>query len=149
MYKVTKTYGHEQGLSCAFRQWAANSHCSKIHGYALSFKFVFEAEVLDHTNWVLNFGGLKALKEALIFQFDHKLLVAEDDPEVDEICSLAAIGVADVMVVDRVGCEAFAFMAYTMAEEWLNNNGLPHRVKLVSCEVAEHAGNSAVYLGED
>lgn len=148
-YQSTKQFGHELGLSCAFRQWKANSHCHFIHGYALSFKFVFQSEVLDSRHWVIDFGGLKALKATLEEHFDHKLLVAKDDPAVDEICMLAGIGVADVRVVDRVGCEAFAHMGFTIAEEWLCDNGLHSRISLVSCEVAEHGANSAVYLGEN
>jgi 6-pyruvoyltetrahydropterin/6-carboxytetrahydropterin synthase len=120
-----------------------------LHGYALSFKFVFECEVLNSQNWCIDFGGLKALKATLEENFDHKLLVAKDDPAVDEICMLAGIHVADVRVVDRVGCEAFAHMGFTLAEQWLYDNGHAPRVWLKSCEVAEHAGNSAVYLGED
>ena len=37
MYRSTKTYGNERGLSCAFRQWRADSHCNLIHGYSLGF----------------------------------------------------------------------------------------------------------------
>ena len=41
-WQVTKTYGHDLGLSCCFRQWGASSHCRFLHGYALSFSFTFE-----------------------------------------------------------------------------------------------------------
>lgn len=47
IYRSTKTYGHEIGLSAAFRQWRAESHCRFVHGYALAVKFVFEAGELD------------------------------------------------------------------------------------------------------
>ena len=43
----SKTYGHERGLSAAFRQWRADSHCKFIHGYSLEFEFVFGANELD------------------------------------------------------------------------------------------------------
>lgn len=148
-YRSTKKFGHEVGLSCAFRQWKANSHCKFIHGYALSFKFIFETETLDARHWVVDFGGLKAVKQELEENFDHKLLVAKDDPAVDEICALAGIDVADVRIVDRVGCEAFAHMGFYIAANWLFNNGLSQRVKLLSCEVAEHGANSAIYTGEN
>ena len=52
-YRVIKTYGNETGLSCAFRQWKATSHCSLIHGYALGFEVTFEASELDKRNWVI------------------------------------------------------------------------------------------------
>ena len=63
MFYSTKTYGHEAGLSCAFRQpGATHSHCSLIHGYALSFSFTFAATELDDKNWAVDFGDLGALK---------------------------------------------------------------------------------------
>lgn len=62
-YISTKQYGHELGLSCAFRQWKADSHCKYIHGYALAFKFKFETDTLDSNNWVVDFGNLKELKK--------------------------------------------------------------------------------------
>lgn len=73
MYFSSKTYGHERGLSCAFRQPTATSHCNMIHGYALSFQFTFGCGALDENNWVVDFGGLKELKEWLEFSFDHTL----------------------------------------------------------------------------
>ena len=36
-----------RGLSAAFRQWKADSHCKYIHGYALEFEFEFGANELD------------------------------------------------------------------------------------------------------
>lgn len=147
-YRSTKTYGHQVGLSCAFRQWRAESHCSLIHGYALSFKFVFESDHLDIRNWVIDFGGLKLLKKRLEDAFDHKLLISKDDPQLDEICALAGIGVADVRVVDRVGCEAFAYTGFMYAQDWLRITGIPSHIRVISCEVAEHGANSAIYIGE-
>ena len=62
-YYSTKTYGHEEGLSCMFRQpLATHSHCSLLHGYALSFSFKFGCNHLDDKNWVVDFGDLKDLK---------------------------------------------------------------------------------------
>jgi 6-pyruvoyltetrahydropterin/6-carboxytetrahydropterin synthase len=149
MYLSTKTFGHELGLSCAFRQWRANSHCNKIHGYALSFKFTFACEVLDDRNWCVNFGGLKYIKEELQRQFDHKLVVAKDDPDLPLLMTLNTMAVADVVVQDAVGCEAFAKQAFTIAENWLYDSGAAPRVWIISCEVAEHGANSAIYTGEN
>ena len=46
-YKVVKTYGHDNGFSCAFRQWSAESHCSYIHGYSLGFTVTIGSDKLD------------------------------------------------------------------------------------------------------
>lgn len=149
MYQSTKTFGHDLGLSAAFRQWRANSHCNQIHGYALSFRFTFASEVLDERNWVIDFGSLKPLKASLEEIFDHKLLVAHDDPELGAFMELQERGLASVHVVKAVGCEAFAQMAFALAEEWLYTNGHAPRVWLDSVEVREHGANSAIYYGED
>lgn len=145
MHYSTKHYGHEIGLSAAFRQHRAQSHCRLIHGYALAVKFVFAAERLDERNWVVDFGGLKPLKQMLEDTFDHTLLVAEDDPKRDLLIALGPMGLARVVVVPATGCEAFAKMIFECAEQWLLDAGFAPRCKLVSVEVAEHGANSAIY----
>jgi len=147
-YQSTKQFGHDLGLSCCFRQWRAESHCNQLHGYAIAVKLVFEAEELDVRNWVVDFGSLKSLKQMLVDTFDHKLLVAEDDPDKDEICALAGMGIADVIVVPAVGCEKFAEYVFGATEVWLQSNGYTPRIKLISAEVSEHGANSAIYTGE-
>lgn len=148
MYRSTKTFGHELGLSCCFRQHKAHSHCHFLHGYAVAVKLTFEAEELDQFNWVVDFGGLKSLKGILEDTFDHKLLVAEDDPHKDEICALGGLGIADVIVVPSTGCESFAQMIYEVAEGWLKDAGFAPRCHLVQVEVKEHGANSAIFIGD-
>lgn len=147
-FRSTKTYGHDLGLSACFRQpKATHSHCSLLHGYALSFKFTFECDELDGRNWCVDFGGLKWLKEQLVENFDHKLCVAFDDPQLDEIAQLHALKIADVRVFDDgVGCERFAEFAYNLAKRALERDtNFARRVRVVSCECAEHGANSAIY----
>lgn len=158
----TKTFGHEVGFSCAFRQWRAYSHCRFIHGYALGFKFTFAANQVDSCGWVVDFGGLKGLKEILADTFDHKLLVAEDDPAIHHIKMLAGDQMryapnfdddkrippaADVVVVPATGCEAFARMVFEVTEQWLKDAGFSPRCWLVSVEVSEHGANSVICYG--
>lgn len=159
MYFVTKTYGHELGLSACFRQWKATSHCRFLHGYPLSFKLMFGCADPDLLNdWVLDFGGLKEIKAWLCETFDHKLLVAEDDPQIVQLSLMdgarASHGidfdkVADVLVVPRVGCEGFARYVFDHVFDWLGDNGHAPRVFLHSVEVREHGGNSAIYQNEN
>ena len=163
----TKTFGHDLGFSCAFRQWRAESHCHFIHGYALGFKFTFGANTLDHCGWVVDFGGLKDLKQILADTFDHKLLVAEDDPWLPvlrELCKTSGFltlvdpdgltggegappPCADIVIVPATGCEAFARMVFDVTEQWLKDAGFGPRCWLVSVEVSEHGANSAICQG--
>lgn len=144
-YVSTKTYNHEVGLSCCFRQWRAESHCRLLHGYALAFKFVFEADELDVRNWVVDFGSLKSLKGWLEDTFDHTLLAAADDPHLNQLVALGTQGLARVVVLPKAGCEAFAELVFHATTVWLTDNGYAPRVRLRSVECREHGANSAVY----
>lgn len=147
MYKSTKTFGHELGISCAFRQWrAVHSHCSKLHGYAISFHFVFAAKNLDDCNWVIDFGGLKALKQLITGAFDHKTIVAADDPLLAWYNAGHSNGALDLVVLSDVGCEKFAEYACNLAQNWLVYSGQSDRVSVESVEVCEHGANSAIYI---
>lgn len=145
MWRSTKTYGHEEGLSACFRQWrATHSHCRFLHGYALSFRLTFEALDLDDRNWVMDFGGLKPVKAWLKQTFDHKLVVAADDPLLGEFEHLDEVGLADVLVLDKgVGCERFAELVGEWVSTWLASNC--SRVRCVEVECREHGANSAIW----
>ena len=145
MFYSTKTYGHEVGLSCCFRQWRADSHCSLLHGYALSVRLEFAATDLDVRNWVVDFGSLKGVRGMLEDTFDHTLLVAEDDPYKDELIKLGSLSVARVVTVEKTGCEAFAQLIYECVSQWLWDSGYAPRCSLHSVEVREHGANSAIY----
>ena len=139
-----KHYPHSLGLSAAFRQHRAESHCRFIHGYALAFTYTFWTHNLDARNWVIDFGSLKPIKEWLVETFDHKLLVAEDDPLVAQLVALHESGGANVALVKRVGCESFAEMAARFCIQYLRDQARGD-VYLRSVECAEHEGNSASF----
>ena len=108
----------------------------------------FEAEELDVRNWVVDFGGMKSFKGMLEDTFDHKLVVAEDDPCREQFEGMHELGMADVVILPKAGCEAFAKYVFGAAETWLDANGYGDRVKMRLVEVKEHGANSAIYLGE-
>jgi 6-pyruvoyltetrahydropterin/6-carboxytetrahydropterin synthase len=148
----TKTYGNDRGLSCCFRQWrATHSHCSKIHGYSIGVKVIFECESLDERQWVHDFGGMKYFKNWLEHMFDHTMLVAEDDPN-SEVFKALPKDTVDLRIVPGVGCERFAEMAYNQMAKILNEQKaagtlLNPTVRVKSVEVFEHGANSAIYEG--
>lgn len=143
VYGSTKCYSASIGLSAAFRQWRADSHCNRLHGYALEFVATFEATELDMRNWVVDFGSLKSFKGWLEETFDHTLVVAQDDPALPVLQQADMAGLCSLRVVEATGCEAFARLAFEYMELWLMGNGYSPRVTLVKMEVREHTGNSA------
>ena len=145
LFRSTKTYDHDEGLSCCFRQWrAGHSHCRLLHGYALAFKFVFAARELDERRWCYDFGGLKPVRQWLHEMFDHTLVVAADDPDRGRLEDLGRAGLADIRILPDVGCEATARFVYERVNEIINNE-TAGRVWVESVEVREHSGNSAIY----
>ena len=145
LYRSTKTYDHNEGLSCCFRQWRADhSHCRLLHGYALAFKFTFACFSLDERNWCFDFGGLKPIKSWLHEMFDHTLVVAHDDPALPHFKDLADQGLVELRVLPAVGCEATASFVFEYVSRFVAEQ-TNDRVWLEAVEVKEHGGNSAIY----
>jgi 6-pyruvoyltetrahydropterin/6-carboxytetrahydropterin synthase len=145
MYYSTKTYDHNLGLSAVFRQPKADhSHCHLLHGYSLKFKFKFASTKLDDKNWVVDFGGLKELKAWLQDNFDHKVIVDSNDPEIDTLYKLEQKGLAEIRVFDGVGAEKFAYHAWKFADNLVRDMSM-NRCWCIEAECAEHGANSAIY----
>lgn len=144
IFESGKVYVHSVGLSCAFRQWKAESHCRFLHGYSLQVGFTFRSIGLDERNWVVDFGSMKSLKGWLEDMFDHKTLVASDDPEIDTFRALEQRGLIQLRELPHVGMEATAYYIYQYAETWLIDNGY-NGVELQEVEVREHDANFARY----
>lgn len=131
----------------AYRQWRDQGNCRLIHGYALSFYFEFESDTLDHRNWVADFGGLRPLKEFLEQFFDHKYLLATDDPNYNDIKRLEALGLLEITEVEATGCEAIADFIY----KYLNSGFLKEMgfsdVWCSKVQVRETHKNMAMRIG--
>ena len=142
------------GFTCCFRQWRAkHTHCSFLHGYAISFKVYFEGD-LDENNWVWDFGGMKRAKgkidgmspkEWFDYMFDHTFIVAEDDPYLQSFKKMEEAGVAQVRVVPATGAERFAQFVYDKVSKFIEEetNG---RVSIAKVEFREHNKNAAIYV---
>lgn len=141
----SKKYGHERGLSAAFRQWRAESHCRFMHGYSLEFEFVFGTHALDENNWVVDFGSLKNLEAWLRLNFDHKTLVASDDPMYSHFEGMHENGIIDMVTVEGTGCEMFAKIAMDYADEFIQKI-TENRCWVESVTVREHGANSATCM---
>lgn len=157
-YGSSKTYTHSVGLSCVFRQWRATSHCRYLHGYALRVETDYRCEALDNNNWCQDFGALKPLKAWLESTFDHKTLVAKDDPMLPVFRDLAESkfvrekyqrdhqeipALIQLVIVPSVGVEAFSRMIFDQAQSMLTHTD--GRVWVDRVTVSEHEGNSAWY----
>ena len=108
---------------------------------------VFGADDLDSRNWVIDFGGFKALRTRLEAMFDHKTLVASDDPALDLFLEMERRQAMDLTILPKVGCEAFAETIFITTKLWLKECARPD-VRLLSVEVREHESNAARVVAE-
>lgn len=117
-YRYTSTKEYIDAFPCAYRQWRADDKpdgrpgCNKIHGYSFSIKLYFGSNHLDVRNWIVDYGGLRELKQVLEDQFDHTLLVSADDPHIDWFKEAEKRGIAKLTVLPKVGCEGLADQIY-------------------------------------
>ena len=113
-YKHVMTKEWHQAFPCAYRQWKSDTHCNVIHGYAFTIKLYFGSDELDVRNWTygMDYGGLKELKKILEEQFDHTLLVAADDPELETYKLLQEKNMAKLTILPKLGCEGLSDMIY-------------------------------------
>ena len=141
------------GFSTVFRQWkATDTHCRFVHGYGISFKVYFEGD-LDERNWVWDFGGMKRAKTKIDglspkawmdYMFDHTLVVAEDDPELQAFRMMDTAGVAQVRVIEATGAEKFAEYIYHKLNDFVKTE-TEGRVKVTKVKFMEHGKNAACY----
>lgn len=152
-YQSTKKFGP---ITTTHRNWHAaenqsrdSVHCSYIHGYSRKVEVTFEGE-LDDKGWVYDFGHTKEMKKLLDDNWDHKVLINSDDPELPFILEAQERGVLKVTVMNVLeghgaGIEGSAKWCADKFQEIVDRE-TQGRVKIVKVQVWEHEMNSSSYL---
>lgn len=141
------------GFSTCFRQEKSHpSHCSVLHGYALSFEVTFEG-TLDYRNWVVDFGFMKRSKtridertvdEWFKYMFDHSVLVDVDDSQLNFFLEAEKRKMMRVILMPGgVGCERFAEYVFRKLDIFIREE-TDERVRVVSVKCIENQKNSAI-----
>lgn len=137
-FRVRKRLG---GYSCCHRQWRDDGHCAFLHGYDRWVEIEWEGD-RDAKGWVVDFGGLKEIKDWFDYMYDHTTLIAADDPALDTFHDLAERKVIDLRVTDPT-MEGMAALVATKVQTWTKNNYPTARVVRVECW--ENEKNCAVW----
>lgn len=95
-YTCTKVYPE---ICVAHRNWKSSSHCSFIHGYARTVEVTLSGP-LNSQDWVVDLGDLRFIKDFLYEQWEHRLLVSDDDPLLEEMKKLEALGALSLNVMN-------------------------------------------------
>lgn len=147
-YFSTKKFGP---ISTSHRQWRAGSDspCNFAHGYGRYVQFIFACDELDERQWVMDFGGLKEVRQWIESQWDHRLLLASDDPLMTNFVALHNAGGVNINVMDvskgwGPGIEGSCKFLYDHIQMYINK-ATEGRVWIESVEIWEHENNSAIY----
>lgn len=153
------------GFSACFRQHGAtDTHCKFLHGYSISFEVTFTGQ-LDHRNWVMDFGFMKRSKEKIYYNnllhgvpfleyvtvdewfrnlFDHTVIIASDDPEVELFHQLSKKRAIELRLLPDVGCEMFAKLVAETLDDFCRRE-TSDRVRVTQVKCFEHSKNSATF----
>ena len=144
-FKSTKRFGP---ISTGHRQWKHKGHCSYVHGYGRYVRLTFEASELDARGWVMDFGDLKDIKRWIEAEWDHKVLIASDDPLLQQLKELESHGGILLNVLPdgyypgiEESCRYLYDMLSPMIQKKTNN-----RVEITRVEIWEHENNSGEYV---
>jgi 6-pyruvoyltetrahydropterin/6-carboxytetrahydropterin synthase len=148
-YQSTKRFGP---ISTGHRNWRAQNHCGKMHGYGRYIQFTFQG-ALDEFGWVMDFSGLKAVRKFLEDNWDHKMLIASDDPKLDKCKELHEEGLIDLNIMDvskgwAPAIEGSCKFVFDHVQPVIHHmtNG---RVHIAKIEIWEHENNSAIFIPEE
>ena len=78
------------------------------------------------------------------YMFDHTLIVAEDDPEVEAFKQMDTAGVAQVRIIPATGAEKFSEYIYTKLNSFVKAE-TDNRVRVTKVKFMEHGKNAACY----
>lgn len=149
-YYSTKRIGP---ISTGHRQWRDKSHCQFIHGYGRYVEIGFGCTELDEKGWVVDFSSLKDFRRWLESQWDHRLLISSEDPELETMEDLDTIHLIDLNIMDVTkghgpSIEQSCKFVYDFLQPKIDKdtNG---RCWVKSVRIWEHENNSAMLVFED
>jgi 6-pyruvoyltetrahydropterin/6-carboxytetrahydropterin synthase len=152
MYFSTKKFGpistgHRQPLAAETRN---SARCMWAHGYGRIIKIDFVAKSLDVRGWVVDFGGLKKVKGWIEDQWDHRLLLTDQDPLLSKFQELHDMGGVNINIMDSSkgwgpGIEQSCKFLFDNINSMIQNL-TSNRCEVYKIEVWEHELNSAYYI---
>lgn len=140
MFTCSKTY---TDIPFAHRQHRHEGHCALVHGHNWTLRFTFVAVQLDENGFVVDFGGLKYIREWIDRALDHACLFNADDPLREALVG-AAPGAWKPLIVESCSAEGIARFVFEAIDPMVRER-TADRARLKSVEVAEDSRNAARY----
>ena len=144
-FKSSKRFGP---ITTGHRQWRDKGHCSYVHGYGRYVRLTFEATELDERGWVMDFGDLKGVKSWIESEWDHRTLIAADDPVIPELKALEKVGGINLNILPEgylPGIEESCRYLYDKLNPVIQRK-TNNRVEITRVEIWETEKNQAEYV---
>lgn len=146
MYVDTKTFPKTLGLTICVRDWRSRRRARFLHGGALTIGITFEAEALDGTGRVVDLDAVDALRDWIMETFDHKTLIASDDPALNVFEGLHDAGLIELVEIDCTTLPSIAAMIGERAEGWIVESSYSPRVRLGGVSITDDvSGNRGIW----
>lgn len=132
------------GYAFAHRQPKHDGQCRWLHGHNWDFTIEFQAATLEENGFVIDFGKLGFIKMLLTQAFDHGLILAKNDPELETFKLLATRNICKLTILEDVSAEGLAKQIHALSDELVrkHTNG---RVWVSRVTVHEDEKNTASY----
>ena len=144
-FKSSKRFGP---ITTGHRQWRDKGHCSYVHGYGRYVRLTFEATELDECGWVMDFGDLRGVKNWIEDEWDHRTLIASDDPVIPELKALEKVGGINLNILPEgylPGIEESCRYLYDKLNPVIQRK-TNNRVEITRVEIWETEKNQAEYV---
>ena len=144
-FKSSKRFGP---ITTGHRQWRDKGHCSYVRGYGRYVRLTFEATKLDERGWVMDFGDLKDVKSWIESEWDHRTLIAADDPAIPELKILEEVGGINLNILPEgylPGIEESCRYLYDKLNPVIQRK-TNNRVEITRVEIWETEKNQAEYV---
>ncbi len=145
LHFITRRFGE---FAIGHRQPFHSGHCALAHGHNVSFDVSFSSVRLDRSGFIVDFGKMGSLRSKFETLFDHKLLIASSDPELEFFREMHRRQLAFVVEVESGSCEGLAKLAFGVVMNWIESDAaLVDRGVAVNQVVCwEDAKNSATCI---
>lgn len=124
-------------INCIFRYWRSDGQDRFLKTYRLNAKVVLECQNLDNHQMVIPRGDylFNEIEVMLSMVFRNRVIVAEDDPQINLYKAMSDANVIELMVLPDVGVEKIAEGIYNHVKVILFNQDMINRIDIRSVEI--------------
>ncbi len=143
-FGVTKKFEFEAShkLSLPYK-----SPCTKVHGHSYKVEITIETQKLNDEGMVVDFVELSAVKNKIMEEWDHALIVSEKDPEIEIFQKLDnEWGVAKLAVLEfkNITAENMAVYIATLTRQFVRSK-INTDIEMIEVSIWETSNNKATF----